>query len=387
MSRSCPICNSSNVRDFLTRKNVPVHQNLLCPDRESAIELSRGNLVMTVCEGCGFMFNREFDPSLLRYGTHYENTQTCSPVFERYAERRVSYLLKRKNITNCHIIEVGCGNGYFIKKLVEDGNGNSGIGFDPSYEGPLETLNGKLRFERNYYGPDCCDVKPDVVISRHVIEHTDNPLNLITTIHKSLMGSRKAQVYFETPCAEWILKNTVIWDFFYEHCSLFTKSSLKTALQLGGFDVKGIRRVFAGQYLWMEATPAEFSRPIYDPGSIPQLATDFAEKEKKLKSTWIERIETARTRGAVAVWGAGAKGATFLNLVDPGRDRIDCVIDINPRKNGNYIPGTGHEIIGIKQIQAKKIKTIMIMNPIYAQEIKAIVEDLHLNIELDRKLK
>jgi hypothetical protein len=100
-----------------------------------------------------------------------------------------------------------------------------------------------------------------------------------------------------------------------------------------------------------------------------------------LKSAWIEKIETARTRGAVAVWGAGAKGATFLNLVDPGCDRVDCVIDINPRKNGNYIPGTGHEIIGIKQIQAKKIKTIITMNPIYANENKAIIQDLRMNVE------
>ena len=70
----------------------------------------------------------------------------------------------------------------------------------------------------------------------------------------------------------------------------------------------------------------------------------------------------------MAIWGAAAKGATFLNLIDPEALSIDCVIDINPKKRGKYIPGTGHEIIGIDQIKSRGVKAAINMNPNYANE-------------------
>ena len=55
-------------------------------------------------------------------------------------------------------------------------------------------------------------------------------------------------------------------------------------------------------------------------------------------------------------------------------------MDINPKKQGMYVPGTGHEIISIKQIKTKGIKTIIVMNPNYVEEIRASIENLNLRI-------
>jgi len=247
--------------------------------------------------------------------------------------------------------------------------------------GPLEDLNGRLQFEKRFYGPDCTIIQPDVVICRHVIEHTPDPVNMITTIYNALVESPKARIFFETPCVEWILKNNVLWDFFYEHCSLFTKSSLKVAFELSGFKVINVHHAFGGQYLWLEATPTKKSEVVlFNPGNIPNLAESFSKKEGELKESWIEKIDTLKKEGKVAVWGAAAKGVTFLNLVDPKIERIDYAIDMNPKKQGMYVPGTGHEIISIKQIKTKGIKTIIVMNPNYVEEIRASIENLNLRI-------
>ena len=43
------------------------------------------------------------------------------------------------------------------------------------------------------------------------------------------------------------------------------------------------------------------------------------------------------------MWGAGARGVTLLNMLNDSR--IEYAVDINPRKQGKYVPGTGQQIV------------------------------------------
>ena len=82
----------------------------------------------------------------------------------------------------------------------------------------------------------------------------------------------------------------------------------------------------------------------------------------------------------VAIWGAGAKGSTFLNLVDKECNKIKCVIDINPKKQHQYIGGTGHYIITPKEIAEQHIENIIVMNINYIKEIEAVTAPLNIKL-------
>jgi len=171
-------------RVFLRRENVPVHQNFLFDNEQEAISMSRGTLNIAICHNCGFVFNTDFDAGLLSYDEKYENTQSYSPVFEKYLDDSVNYLIHQRGVNNRRIIEVGCGKGHFLQKLVEQGD-NSGIGFDPSYIGPLEKLAGRLRFRKEFYDEAAADLVADVIVCRHVIEHIGNPLHVLGMIRRA----------------------------------------------------------------------------------------------------------------------------------------------------------------------------------------------------------
>ncbi len=380
----CPVCGSRLLTKFFSRKQVPVHQNLVMKDQQSAIKIARGDLDFVFCEGCGFIFNKAFELPKLSYGEDYDNTQTCSPTFNEYLDALVRYLIFEKDVRNCQIVEVGCGRGLFLRKLVQtEGAGNSGYGFDPSYVGPAVDLGGRLRFEKRFYGLEFADVPADVVICRHVIEHVPDPLELLHAIRQVLVNSPNARVFFETPCVEWILRNQVIWDFFYEHCSYFTAESLTTAFEASGFRVESVRHMFGGQYLWLEATiPPQ--RPIVtkNPGSIAHLANQFAASESELKRAWETKIRELKSKGRIALWGAGAKGVTFANLVDPEREWITCVVDLNPQKQGRYVPGTGHPIVSYEELANYGVTVAVLMNPNYREENLALLEKADLDISL-----
>jgi len=380
----CPICKSSLVSTFLKRDNVPVHQNLVMDDFKSATKIVRGDLDLMVCEDCGFIFNHTFDLSKLSYGRHYDNTQVCSPFFNNYLANIVHHLLFESGIKNCRIVEIGCGDGLFLRKMIEvEKCGNTGYGFDPSYVGPATDLEGKLKFEKCYYGPECADIQADIIICRHVIEHVPNPIDFLNLIKKAVAKSPHARIFFETPCVEWILSNQVDWDFFYEHCSYFTADSLTTAFESAGFSVKNVKHVFEGQYLWLEATiPSKQPVVTKNPNRIPSLAKNFTSDEHHFKINLRDMIMKLASTGKVALWGAGAKGVTFANLIDPECKLIDCLIDLNPNKQGHYIPGTGHPITSPQEFAKRGGGRAVLMNSNYRDECLKLLCEENLDINL-----
>jgi len=381
----CPICSSSSVEEFLQREQIPVHQNLVMKDYDSAVSIERGDLNMQVCNECGFVFNKTFELTKLAYGKNYDNTQSCSPHFNDYLEQITNYLISEKKVRNSKIVEVGCGKGTFLKNLISNKSANNiGYGFDPSYVGPHSDLDGNLKFEQRYYGADCTDIAADVVICRHVIEHVPSPIKLLRAIKQALEKSSNARVFFETPCVEWILRNKVIWDFFYEHCSLFSTTSLTTAFEIAGFKVDKVKHIFNGQYLWLEASISnKYVTVTKNVGDIPKLATEFVLSEHNLKNKWNKICSNIlNMKGKIGVWGGGAKGMTFVNLIDPSGKLIDCIVDLNPNKQGCYSPGTGHPIIGYQELKERGITHAILMNPNYRDENLALLSNAKIDIEL-----
>ncbi|EDN71407.1 NDP-hexose methyltransferase protein [Beggiatoa sp. PS] len=380
----CPVCGSSSLNQFLQRNQIPIHQNLVMKNREAAVQIERGDLNMLVCHECGFIFNQAFEWAKIAYGENYDNTQSHSPYFEQYLDKITHYLISEKNVRNSKIVEVGCGKGGFLKGLIDyKGANNIGYGFDPSYVGPRADLDGRLIFEQRYYGPDCTDIAADVVICRHVIEHVPSPIELLTAVRKALEQSPHARVFFETPCVEWILRNQVIWDFFYEHCSLFSKASLTTAFERAGFQVDKVQHIFKSQYLWLEASlPNKPLKITKNSGEMSQLAEQFTVSEQKLKTAWPHKIQSLLTKGKIAVWGAGAKGITFVNLIDPFGQILDCIVDLNPNKQGCYAPGTAHPIVNYQELQKRGVTHAILMNPNYRDENMGLLSNAKIQVEL-----
>lgn len=382
---ACPVCGSRKITPFLRRDGVPANQNVLMPNPESARAIPRGSLDLVVCEDCGFIFNRSYDDRIVRYGESYDNTQDCSSVFQEYLAGLAHQLIWERNVRESRVVEVGCGKGGFLERLVRaEGARNVGYGFDPSYGGPLVQLEGRLRFERRYYDAASAEIEADAVICRHVIEHVPDPNTLLRAIRLALVRSSRPRIFLETPCAEWILRHRVVWDFFYEHCSYFTAQSLATTVELTGFRVDSVRHVFGGQYLWLEASLASESvRSPKDALSMPALAKDFAAAEGEMRIAlghWIRDCVERKER--VAIWGAGAKGVTLANMVDPACQWITCVVDVNPRKQGRYLPGTGHPIVGYRELPRLGVTAAVLMNPNYRGEVLSLLQAVGIDLQV-----
>lgn len=372
---SCPICASSETAPFVRRARVPVHQHLTFDSANAARAARHGTLDLRACHRCGFVFNAAFDEALLEYGSGYENSQDLSPGFDAYLNELVDHLVRRCGIRAGHVIEIGCGKGAFLRKLLNHPDSTcAATGFDPSYMGPAHQLDGRLHFVAAPYRADS-GVQADFVILRHLIEHVVDPMALLRDVRAALNGSPRARVIVETPCVEWILRRQVPWDFYYEHCSLFTAGSLGLALTLAGLSVTAIRHVFGGQYLLAEAGNGALQ---WDLGEVttPALSSAYADAEPRHVERWLRLVDTTAGDSEIVVWGAGAKGATFCLLADSDASRVQGVVDINPAKQGRYLCGTGHPILAPRQAVSSRLSMALVLNPNYLGEVSAMLADL-----------
>lgn len=331
------------------------------------------------------MFNRSFDERLLDYGATYENTLHFSPRFQGFARSLAERLVASHDLVGARVGELGSGPGHFLSMLCEAGAAE-GFGWDPSYDPDrLGAPDHRDVAISNDLFPDDGSVPVRLAFSQHVLEHLRDPVAALSAQRQAVVA-HQGVVYSEVPNGQHMVQQCALWDLIYEHLSYFVPTSLELACRRAGLEVSQIGTTFGDQFLWCEATPgAGGPPPQHDAGAAVAEAVDAARRFGRVAS---ERIESASADlgrraadGPVALWGAGSKGLTYLNLMSDVAP-ISAVVDLNPRKAGAGVPGTSLVIDGPQALVAIQPRTVIVANPLYRDEIATTLADLGLEVEL-----
>jgi len=352
----CPLCGDDNLSTIYQTTELPGFQNRGYSSLDVAQQAPTGELDLVVCSFCGFVFNMAFDPTRLVYGKSYQDEQAHSEYFKIYLKKLIEFLEKR-GLLNGRIVEIGCGKAYFFSKLAK--TGKNILGFDPAYEGNHPGIVKDYFDERYLFGDT------STFLMRHTLEHIHDPVTFLHQIAKANKWS--GRIYIEVPCFEWISKNNAFWDLCYEHCNYFTKRTLSSL-----FADADTGTLFGGQYIYVIGDLGKI-RASATPNSVFPKHGLFRDELEKYRSF------IAKERNIV-VWGAGAKGVTFVNLMDPDRKRILGLIDINPKKQGRYVGKTGHKISSPDILDKVPVETVIVMNENYLDEIKRQISSDKINI-------
>ena len=109
---------------------------------------------------------------------------------------------------------------------------------------------------------------------------------------------------------------------------------------------------------------------------------DFRKNHADHVRHWKRKIETVRNNGLRAViWGSGSKCVAFLSTLGI-TDEIEFVVDINPYRQGKYLPGSGKPIVAPAFLKDYRPDVVIAMNPIYLDEIRNDLRNLDLEPEL-----
>lgn len=385
----CPSCSSESTKVFYKLESVPTNSCILLPTRDEALDYPKGNIHLSFCDDCGFIWNAAFAPERTEYSARYEETQGFSPTFQEFHKDLAQQLVNRYDLQNKVILEIGCGKGEFLNLLCKLGS-NSGIGFDPGYHAGRgdDQEAGDIDVITDFYSEKYASYKGDFVACKMTLEHIPTVSKFIGAV-RNAVRDHDSIVFFQIPEALRILTDCAYEDIYYEHCSYFTGGSVARLFRSHGFEVLTIETEYDSQYLTIEARlcpddagDGRIHDGEEDQDELRELVGSFERRCTAKVDSWRGRLRDWNDRGStVVLWGSGSKAVSFLHAM--GSDcHIDDVVDINPYRHDHFMAGSGQRIVAPDALQEIKPDVVVVMNRVYVPEIQADLKKLGLSPEV-----
>ena len=211
--------------------------------------------------------------------------------------------------------------------------------------------------------------------SKMTLEHVHYTGAFLASMRQAIGDRPDAVIFFMIPEVTRILELRAFWDVYYEHCSYYSPGALARHFRRAGFDPIDVWCDYDDQYVLIAARPGTGRSPTLanEPPAAalaPKVAA-FATGVAADLARWRNWLEERRRQGQKTVlWGGGSKAVAFLTTLGL-RDEIAYTVDLNPRRSGTFIAGTGHAIMAPEALKNNPPDALIVMSPIYLPEINA----------------
>lgn len=373
MAEACPGCGGRGLEGGWVQDAVPVMNTTLFYSPGQARDIARGTISLAQCVTCGLIFNRHFSPWDVHYGPFYEETQHYSERFSQFEASLAKELVERCLLQGKTICDIGCGKAEFLRLLCAGGQ-NRGIGLDPTVcpERIPRQDRAHLRLEPRYYIPGEPLTDIHLACLKMTLEHIAEPLHFLRGLRSSLMGSG-CPLFIQVPNGEFVMEKGAFWDVYYEHCNYFSLRSLRSLAGRAGFVVERMWMVFGGQYICMLLHPSGLGEAVPAPVEGVVLR-NFSSRVGLHLERWKSLADAfGRAGRAVFLWGGGSKAVAFISGME-GHSAIRGAIDINPHKQGTFLPGSGLPIHSPHVLKQHPDSLVIVMNPNYKGEVERLLK-------------
>ncbi len=369
---ACPLC-ASPARLFFKWDPVPVHEGSLLATPEEALAAPTGRLEHCFCDTCGHVFNRAFDLSKIPFNTGYDISLFHSNMYADSCRQTARQLVADHHLQGKTALEIACGKGEFLQMLVDAGMAR-GVGFDPSFVA-LAREDARITVHRALYDPVAAAAPADLIVVRSALQYFQNPYPLLKTIRHGLAHA-SAVVFVEVPDALDIVRDLTVWNLVYEHGCFYSSASLRLAFARAQFDVVQVRNVFGAQTQGIEASRAASSlgdagatQPVID--QMRRYVDAFPKAFDERLSHWRGRLaQMTETGRKVVLWGAGARAISFCTFFKVPFTQMPYVVDINPNRQGKFLPLTGQQVVSPEFLKTYKPDVVIATNSTFAPEIE-----------------
>lgn len=341
---------------LLTLDNMPASAQHM-PDAQGVKEDRGLTLDLCQCMGCGLV---QFDCEPVDYYRDVIRAGGFSKTMVELRRYQYKHLIDSYHLEGKKFIEVGCGQGEFLKVLSEFPVEVHGIEHDHHLvelaraqgldvtEGFTETED--TRFAGGLY---------DVFLSFNFLEHQPDPSTMLQAIYRNLEDD--AMGLITVPSFEYIMDHNSYYELIRDHLAYYTFETLTPLLERNGFQVEECEVINRDTLSVIVR-----KRPQMDTENLLECYVNL----KREMETYMKYLDAWDKK--VAVWGASHQGFTLAATTKLG-EKARYIIDSAPFKQGKFAPASHLPIVGPDHFHEHPVDAIIITAPGYTDEIAASI--------------
>jgi SAM-dependent methyltransferase len=372
MTVHCPVCKFAQLRDI-----YPSFAGT-CITSDMTV-LREASLDNRLCSECGLIFNAggtrgwseafyKDSYSLMMRSLDAAIQSFSGPAPISQAERTHQILREMRNLpSRGSVLEIGAGKGDFLGHFLQESREWRAAAFEPSsaFDVLQERFPDALLKRCDYKGFITGAEGFDLVVALGVLEHVEDPLDMLRWAHQELKES--GLFYIRVPN---FAKNPN--DLFCaDHLSKLTIHSLESLAHAAGFDVVSSKEAGVPIFVLLKKVGGSKSRPV-NVAEFNQRIVDQNSMVAKNSMDAIDRChKAAKASGEpFAIFGLGSSGlfAPFYLGFDVAE--IAAYLDENRSTWGSGIHG--RVVGGLDKIDELGIRHVALaISPVYFDQVKA----------------
>jgi SAM-dependent methyltransferase len=373
---ACRFCGAPVTDVFADLGMSPLANDYLPADRVNAMEPFYP-LRALVCAKCFLVQLEEFQTPE-RIFSDYAYFSSYSSSWLEHSRRYAEQMIERLGLDgDSQVVEIASNDGYLLQFFAE--REISVLGVEPAANVAEVAVEKGIATVVEFFGEKLAgELAPqssaDLLLGNNVLAHVPDLNDFVAGMRVLLKPG--GVITMEFPHLLRLIADNQ-WDTIYhEHFSYFsflTVSAVFAAHGLRVFDVQelpthgGSLRIFATHAEDAEVRETDAARELAErerAGGYEQLDTyrGYGKRVEQDKRQILRFLIELKEQGQrVVAYGAPAKGNTLLNYCGIGRDLIEYTCDLNPHKQGHFLPGSHIPIRSPDALREDKPDVVLIL--------------------------
>lgn len=320
-------------------------------------------LRLLVCEGCWLVQTEDHTGREALFTDNYAYFSSFSTSWLAHSQAYVQAMTERFSLGPDSLVsEVAANDGYLLQYVR-----NAGIpcyGIEPTASTAQAARAKGIEIVERFFGVALADElasqgrQVDLVAANNVLAHVPDINDFVGGFARLLKPQGVAT--FEFPHLLRMVGENQFDTAYHEHYSYLSLTAVHRIFQANGlavFDVQehpthgGSLRVFAqrgdtGRHAKRPAVAELLEREEQVGMCTAGYYEGFQAQTNRVKDDFHAFLIEAKRQGKkVAAYGAAAKGNTLMNYAGVRPDLVAFVVDRNPAKAGNFMPGSRIPIV------------------------------------------
>ncbi|MBT9150814.1 MAG: Ubiquinone biosynthesis O-methyltransferase [candidate division WS2 bacterium] len=349
--KSCRVCKSQNIIEFLDLGEQPFANSLLknLDEKERFYPLS-----LSWCSDCNLVqLNQTAEPTDL-FSEYVWVTSTSQTAREHSKILYNAILSRTQSLEQGYILEVGSNDGTFLLPFIQ--NNYKVLGVDPAQNIVDIAIANGVSTKCRFFGVKAAEEiieefgQAKLVIARNVLPHVANLHDFVKGLHMCL--GEDGLLVLEVHYARIIYEELHYDSIYHEHLCYFTLKSIEKLLNQFNLFVTDIREspISGGSLILYvknkegaESPTVQSYRDAEKEIRVNELSgwENFAKRVQLHHERLLETLNNAVEEGGPIVgYGASARSSTLLNFCGVDTRYISMIADQNPLKHRRFTAGT-----------------------------------------------